>query len=230
MMTDPLAQLAEDDPAFVADLRRVYGEHLQTCIDEARLIELPDGSIVPASSVLDHQAHRAPTRVVCPHTGELPHPLTVAALDRYAPGWEQVPLAVDDVFAYCEALRRLWTAGEDFVLIEHDIEIHAGVLPSFDSCPRPWCGHGYARASAWAGANGCTRFRSSALTGGFVPPTPWWAVATAVGELLVVAGHRLHLHDPMVLNHKRYDGFPRCGCGGDCQHVMPTLGKPKDAS
>jgi hypothetical protein len=82
-------------------------------------------------------------RVVCPFAGPgRPHPATRAALDAYAPHWEAIDVSGDGD-AYWRLLRDLWSAAEDVVLVEHDIEITAGVVPAFEACPQPWCVHPY---------------------------------------------------------------------------------------
>src|SRR5215469_3613831 len=55
--------------------------------------------------------------------------------------------------------------GDDLAVVEHDIEIHAGVLPAFASCPEPWCVFPYevtGRGTWLDWGLGCTRFRLAA--------------------------------------------------------------------
>ena len=70
------------------------------------------------------------------------HPTTGRLLNKYAPGHERVFLTGMD--GYWQLVTELWGNGESFMLVEHDIGIHANVLPDFAACPSWWCGfHGY---------------------------------------------------------------------------------------
>lgn len=81
-----------------------------------------------------------PPRVCCFYT-EL-HPLTRAALDRFAPQAELVHTPAGDIYAYGRELAARWTGESDLIVTEGDKEIHGGCLPSFEQCSRPWCAFG----------------------------------------------------------------------------------------
>ncbi len=75
-------------------------------------------------------------RVVCAYT--VLHPATAEALERFAPNAELVDVSSDDE-AYWRLVRDLWADQEDFLLIEHDIEITEDVLRSVADCSALWC-------------------------------------------------------------------------------------------
>ena len=97
-------------------------------------------------------------RVICLYNRL--HPLTVQAIERHAPQTEFVDTSGSD-FAYWEAIAKRWTGEEDLMLIEHDVEIHAQVVPQFTACPEWWCHFPYPyRGGLTAMATGCTRYRA----------------------------------------------------------------------
>jgi hypothetical protein len=99
--------------------------------------------------------------VVCSHTGSI-QANCAEALRRHAPEtvYEDTSAGPD---AYARMIARYWDADGDLVLIEHDNEITADVLPSFAACSRSWCTFGYEIfAPPWTTlcetGLGCTRF------------------------------------------------------------------------
>ncbi len=85
--------------------------------------------------------YRGPVTVYCPYTRI--HPKTRAALDAFGGRWVPVDVTASHT-AYYEALSRLWRTGDqDLIIVEHDIEITAEVVPSFTACRRPWCTYAY---------------------------------------------------------------------------------------
>jgi hypothetical protein len=79
-------------------------------------------------------------RILCCYTNL--HPATAAALARWAPDAEFVDVSAT-AGTYSRTLLEHWTGEDDLVTVEHDIEIHAGVIPAFESCGEPWCTFGY---------------------------------------------------------------------------------------
>ena len=63
---------------------------------------------------------------------------TDAALSRFAPDAERIDVSAD-TFDYWRLLADLGVVGEDFAVIEHDVEPHARVFPTFEECPSSWC-------------------------------------------------------------------------------------------
>jgi hypothetical protein len=114
----------------------------------------------------------SPARIIVPFTKV--HPDTRAALKPYGSRVEYVDVRADG--AYWSLFRDLWAAGEDFILVEHDIVPHVGTIEHFDRCPSSWCSCPYhwkwkpqynwlADRSSKVIDNslGCVRFRSEFL-------------------------------------------------------------------
>lgn len=98
-------------------------------------------------------------RIVCLYN-QL-HPLTVKSIAAHAPDAEFVDTSGSDT-AYWEAIAARWMGEDDLMLIEHDVEIHAQVIPQFDSCPELWCHFPYPyRGGLTTMATGCTRYRAA---------------------------------------------------------------------
>jgi len=114
--------------------------------------------------------------VLCCYTSL--HPATAEALRRYAPGAELVDVSGAPGM-YRRVLREHWDIPADLVIIEHDIEIGAEVLPSFAACAQPWCTYAYHvfpephRALTSTGI-GCVKF-----TAAFRRLLPWDEVTAA---------------------------------------------------
>lgn len=155
-------------------------------------------------------------KVVCPHT-ELLHPLTVGALAIWAPHAEFVELG-RRTDAYWELLDGLWAAGDAFVVVEHDIEIHDQVLPEFEACPEPWCVFPYRGPGEVIldQSLGCTRFsaellereaglfRSTADFSDGLSPKDWRRIDSILLGFLRQAGYVPHIHGPNVTHHHPY--------------------------
>lgn len=65
-------------------------------------------------------------------------PGTRDSLAGHAPDALVIPIDRDDIEQPWTTYARYWGT-DDLVVIEQDVIIHAGVLPSFESCPEPWC-------------------------------------------------------------------------------------------
>ncbi len=111
-------------------------------------------------------------RIVVPFTSV--HRDTRAALEPYGPRVKYCD--VSEVGAYWRLFSDLWAAGEDFILIEHDIVVRPGTIDGFDRCPSSWCSCSYTwnwkPAYSWLADRsakvlenslGCTRFRAEFL-------------------------------------------------------------------
>lgn len=61
-----------------------------------------------------------------------------AALVAQAPHAERVDVSGDPL-AYWRLLCELWAAGEDLILVEHDVILGPGTLLALDACPESWC-------------------------------------------------------------------------------------------
>ena len=160
---------------------------------------------------------RGTLRVVFPCT-EIAHPLAVAALHRHAPQAEIVDLGVEHD-AYYRLLSDLWQAGESFLVVEHDIEIHGSVLPQVAVCGGDWCVFPYygAGTSLLEHSLGCTRFAAPLLARqpdlmAKLPVRDWRRLDCEMFPALLTAGERRCVHRPMVDHHHIYPGRP-CSCG-----------------
>jgi hypothetical protein len=78
-------------------------------------------------------------KIICCYSGE-PHPKTVEAIEKYAPGCEFIE--TKGLYGYGEVISANWTGKETLVNIEGDKEITAEVIPSFLDCDEPWCTYG----------------------------------------------------------------------------------------
>lgn len=91
------------------------------------------------------------------------HPETARRLARYAPGTRFADVS-GDLTAYWEQLSACWGDAEDLVNIDHDIGIHAAVLPEFAACPQLWCVFPYPHVTGLLDSGlGCARFRREAM-------------------------------------------------------------------
>lgn len=80
----------------------------------------------------------SPTRVIVGYTPKHLHRNTVEAILAQAPHAEFFDVS-GKPDAYFEMFARVWSAAQDFLLIEHDIVIQPGTLAALDACPEPWC-------------------------------------------------------------------------------------------
>jgi hypothetical protein len=130
-------------------------------------------------------------------------------------------------------LLQLWAAGEPFLLIEHDIEIHERVVRSLRYCPRPWCAFPYSGPGFHSNGDpmlreslGCTRFSAklmrdepdllavaAAMSQGLAAGD-WRRMDASISPTLKQRGYVVHVHAPPVLHHHLYPN-EGCACGGD---------------
>ena len=128
------------------------------------------------------------------------------------------------LFGYGEAIASRWDASDDLVVIEHDIEITAGVLPSFEQCDKPWCLYAYDHFPAphtilMDHALGCTRFSASIQKlisvdefirpdWAFLPKCKlcngagcWKTLDTRINIAMMTHGIEQHVHGKVVHHH-----------------------------
>jgi hypothetical protein len=153
--------------------------------------------------------------IVCPYTPAKLQAATAAALDRL--DRLDRPVARVDVSghhtAYAALLEGLWAAGEDFLIVEHDMVPTPAMVDQMESCQRWWCVNPYA-ANEWGTLVVCgfgfTRFRAGLMA---AEPDAF-AAAAAVGDrwsrrhwmgmdgrlVSVIAdrGYRPHAHEPVI--------------------------------
>lgn len=150
------------------------------------------------------------------------HPLCERALARYAPEAEMFDLG-NRPDAYHELLCEVWAAGEAFLVVEHDVEIHADVVPELEACPEPWClypyGIGFPPRPCDC-ALGCTRFSADLIAAvpdlmRSLPCRDWRRQDCEISPRLRRDGFTPHVHVPPVRHHHVYPGpgGPGCACG-----------------
>lgn len=155
-------------------------------------------------------------KIVVPHTPTGLAAETVEALHAHAAGHDihYVDVSDHDEQLY-ELWLALWAACEDVVVVEHDIEIHAGVLEGFAACPNPWCsfGYRYAHFGVYHGT-GCVRIRSTLMTAtpNLIknvslhqnqqhPPRHWCSLDAFMQHELGERGFEQCRHEPPVTHH-----------------------------
>lgn len=131
------------------------------------------------------------------------HPACAAALPE---GAIRTDVSGDDM-AYWRVLRSLWAGAAPLLVIEHDIELHAQVLPQLAACIRDWCTFPYAQQPGLnftcTQALGCTRFSAGLQRAvPFPAPARWESLDGAIATVLLAAGHSAHVHEPAVTHHR----------------------------
>lgn len=143
-----------------------------------------------------------------------------------------------DLFAYSRLVEESWARREDFLIVEHDIEMTAEALYQAVECPCEWSVSPYKGPSSvgWELASmlrlslGFTRFRASLMeampdamaqanaindAGTVVPPGDWHRLDCRVYTVLRGSGEDIrsaHLHAEVPHHHVFGYG---CACGGD---------------
>lgn len=161
------------------------------------------------------------------------HPLALKALQEYAPDGDLVDLGHGD-HRYWQFLCQMWAAGETFLIVEQDVEIHGDVIPQMEQCPEPWCLFPYPGprpSRGWSQNHadtplghllyrslGCTKFSASLMARypGFMSGLPnhdWRRLDAEIHPRLEAKKVTPHLHWPHVLQHHVWDDL--CSCGED---------------
>ena len=135
--------------------------------------------------------------------------------------------------------------GEPFVLVEHDVEVHARVLPELEECTEPWCTFPFARLlpgphSTWDGEGwgpgiallerslGCVRFSVKLMAAepdlmvelgemsiGGTAPGHWKRLDDGIAQLLDNRRYGVHVHHPEVKHHHWLERWEACSCGDE---------------
>ena len=136
--------------------------------------------------------------------------------------------------AYWRLLCDVWSDGESFLIVEHDVVCRPDVLEQVEACPEPWCTFGYEPIchpeclEAWANMLGCTRFSADLIAAApdavsSIPPElrDWHNLCDHLAGdkvngtpaplrpgSLRAAGFTHHWHTPPVTHHSwlRYEG------------------------
>lgn len=158
-------------------------------------------------------------RVVCPYVEPKLHPLTLAALQKYAPDADLVDLGLA-WDAYYLFLAQLWDEGEGFLIVEEDIELHEDVLPQLEACSQPWCVFPFpgAGGALLYGSLGCTRFSTELIAAvpdlmSKLPVRDWKRLDSEILPSLIRHGYEQHIHEPPVPHHHYRPERRLCDCG-----------------
>lgn len=178
-------------------------------------------------------------RVVCPFTTF--HPLCERALDLYAPDAERWHLN-EHANAYHKLLANVWADGEAFLIVEHDIEIRAGVVEELEACPEPYCLFPYVGPGGndlLTRSMGCTRFSAELIAAhptvfsdladrdGETSPRFWKRIDAEVAYYFQLRNVAPHVHEPPVLHHHVYaKTYPLCACGEVHHGITDPRGEP----
>lgn len=165
-------------------------------------------------------------KIICPYT-QL-HDATVDALSEHAAGHDVRYVHVGDHDEQLfEVWQDVWAAREDVIWVEHDIKIHAGVIPGFEACEFPWCAfaypYPYGNSNPYFGT-GCARFRGELMAafpdmidrvgerfGPHHPPRHWCSIDGFQQLELAGRGYLQHHHHPPVAH---LDASNSHGCLG----------------
>jgi hypothetical protein len=145
------------------------------------------------------------------------HPDTARLADLHAPGHVQARIDPADPTAYWALLAGAWRKPGDLIVIEHDVGIHAGVVPGLTACRQPWCGHPYPIGELLLICLGCTRFTAELKaaepdlldvvgedgTGG-LPARHWGRLDVRILDELRRRGYAQHEHLPPVEHYHEY--------------------------
>lgn len=157
-------------------------------------------------------------RVVCPYTPDKIRAETKQSLERDTPGLIEYEDVSGHNEAYATLLENLWATGEDFAIVEHDIEVHEYALQDFMDCREPWCSNEYKVGEALiAYGLGCVRFRKelmeaepdaivahTALGPGLTPARDWRRLDVRTVSTLRTRGYEPCVHEPPVNHHHSY--------------------------
>lgn len=145
--------------------------------------------------------------LVVPFANEATDPTAFAAMrlnltmQGLAPRFERL----EGPFGYDRLIRRLWAAGEPFVLVEHDVLPWPGAVQALWTCERPWCAHEYFMLGELRVALGCTKFDPARLGPCPLPeePVDWHGMDWCIISALMTRYESAHLHEPAV-SHLNY--------------------------
>ena len=136
--------------------------------------------------------------------------------------------------AYHSLLTQLWSVGEGFGLLEHDLAPSDALLSELLACPHEWCAAPYLyapqgkRILIWGGL-GCTKFRESLLRRepdamARIERCHWEVLDLNLADLLMKRGYEPHSHLP-ACRHLRLDSAVSVISGG-VRYDTPGRGEP----
>lgn len=143
-------------------------------------------------------------RAIVPHAGPpLDVQRHVLASVNVEP--EYVDVSGDD-HDYWRLIRRLWSAGDPFMLLEHDVLPWPGALHLAWRCPEPWCVYPYLIGGAYSTVgHGCVKYGAAVMEAApdavaTVGRRHWSTLDSHTIHAVRTAGFRPHVHQPPVLH------------------------------
>ena len=148
-------------------------------------------------------------KILIPYTGDTPDELQINVLQSY--GYTDTDIRLRNVkgqdLAYSAAVKKCWTEGTTFIVLEHDIVPWPTALALLAECPHSVCAYPYLMKNAYMAALGCTKFSSEVCQldpWKFIDLPPWWRLDGRLLTWLRMHGHPLHIHFPPV-THLNFD-------------------------
>lgn len=125
-------------------------------------------------------------------------------------GVEHLTFLLDTDTGYADLVAHLWSQGEGFTVVEHDIAPWPGAVDAMEWCPEPWCVHWYPFApNAIRPAMGMIRFSTELIQANPDLGERWKGVewhqldGKVYPAVLAVAGEP-HRHLPDVAHLKEH--------------------------
>lgn len=162
-------------------------------------------------------------RIVVPYTRL--HERAIRPLMDLRLGAQAFAYVGQDDEAYWRLLCELWADAEDFLIVEHDMELHAEVIPQLVACENDWCVFPYSGSQPiWTRkrtdnpprtpvvfrcALGCTRFRRQLMLDEPQAIThmrlhTWRRLDSQLASYLFQHGYKACEHEPHVIHHHDY--------------------------
>jgi hypothetical protein len=127
--------------------------------------------------------------------------------------------------AYWELLNGLWSEGQSFIVVEHDIVVRADTFAELESCPYRWCSFGAPYFWGVHHGLGCVKFNDALISrhpkameqvaahppDEKHPPKHYCRLDAYLHEAL--AGEYRHCHETVLEHVRPYDGPPQPGHG-----------------
>lgn len=103
-------------------------------------------------------------KVVVPFALSSPWALGAVKLALRQDGIEAEYVHMTDDLSYHRLLSRLWSAGEAFTVVEHDVVVYPSAIQGLENCPEQWCTYPYYCSVGWIKDGlGCTKFSAELL-------------------------------------------------------------------
>lgn len=172
-------------------------------------------------------------RVVVPFTDLQPE--TAVALDATGYEWEAVDVSDSDE-AYWSLLAGLWSDGETFTIVEHDVVVVQNAMRQFEECYGEWCAFPAQYVNGPYAGLACTKFsaaliarnpqavvKAGELYDSTHPPRHWCRLDAWLQRQF--AGERRCFHVPVLRHIRDYKGHPQPSHG--CREPAPVRRSPR---